>query len=339
MPKYKILPWIDVNKLDMSSVSQMPKAITFLEENPHMIVWDSFSLNRAGVHIIKDNLDKIDWDLLSSNRSAIPILKENVDKINWNNFLRIGSIDASYVIKDNKDKIKDWYNLCWNDSDWINDIFDEDIMKTLSYSDIGSLEGNPCAIPTLEKYEKYMNWSRISKNPNAIHMLKKHPEKIHLEDLLLNSNPEALQIFEEYILPEPFNTFYLSQSEIMIPFLKKNKEYINYNICENDEPEAVELIEYFMDEHAKHDDKFYWWNELSQNVSAICIMEKNIEHIDWWEFCYLEEAIPIIEKHLDKVNWTTLSSNPGAMHILKNNQDKIDWCRLSRNDSIYEEVY
>ena len=41
----------------------------------------------------------------------------------------------------------------------------------------------------------------------------------------------------------------------------KNKEYINYNICENDEPEAVELIEYFMDEHAKHDDKFYWWNE------------------------------------------------------------------------------
>jgi hypothetical protein len=168
-------------------------------------------------------------------------------------------------------------------------------------------------------------------------LIKKKPNDISLKQLLLNPNPEALQIFEEYILPEPFDTFFLSQSEIMIPFLKKNKEYINYNICENDEPEAVELIEYFIDEHAKHDDKFYWWNELSQNVSAICIMKKNIEHIDWWEFSSLEEAIPIIEEHLDKVNWTTLSANRGAMHILKNNQDKIDWSCLSRNDSIYEE--
>jgi hypothetical protein len=79
-----------------------------------------------------------------------------------------------------------------------------------------------------------------------------------------------------------------------------------------------------MDEHAKDFDEFYWWNELSQNVSAIGIMKKNIEHIDWREFCFLEEAIPIIEEHLDKVNWTTLSSNRDAMHILKNNQDKID---------------
>jgi hypothetical protein len=95
-----------------------------LEENPHMIVWDSFSLNKAGVHIIKDNLDKIDWDLLSSNTSAIPILKENVDKINWNNFLYISSIEAFYVIRDNKDKIKNWGNLFCNHSYWINDIFD-----------------------------------------------------------------------------------------------------------------------------------------------------------------------------------------------------------------------
>jgi hypothetical protein len=338
MPKYKILPWIDVNKLDKDALSRTPKAITFLEENPHMIVWDSFSLNEAGFNIIKDNLDKINWDLLSSNTSTISILKENVDKINWNNFLYTGSIDAFYVIRDNKDKIKNWSRLCCNDSYWINDIFDEDIMKTLSYSDICSLERNPCAIPTLEKFEKYMMWNSIGCNPNAIHMCKKHPEKIHLSDLLINPNPEALQIFEEYILPKQFDTFYLSQSEIMIPFLKKNREYINHNICENDNPEAVELIEYFIDEHSKHFDEFYWWNELSQNVSAIDIMKKNIQHIDWWEFCYLEEAIPIIEENLDKVNWTTLSSNCGAMHILQNNKDKIDWSRLSNNDSIYEEV-
>jgi hypothetical protein len=338
MPKYRILPWIDVNKLDKKALSRTHKAITFLEENPHMIVWDSFSLNKAGVHIIKDNLDKIDWDLLSSNTSAIPILKENVDKINWNNFLYISSIEAFYVIRDNKDKIKKWGNLCCNHSYWINDIFDEDIMKTLSYGEINSLEENPCAIPTLEKFEKYMNWKSIGRNPNAIHLIKKKPNYISLTQLLLNPNPEALQIFEEYILPKPFNTFFLSQSEIMIPFLKKNKEYINYNICENDEPEAVELIEYFMDEHAKDFDEFYWWNELSQNVSAIGIMKKNIEHIDWREFCFLEEAIPIIEEHLDKVNWTILSSNRDAMHILKNNQDKIDWSRLSNNDSIYEEM-
>jgi hypothetical protein len=60
-PEYKLLDWIDKNKLtNKILLSGNIKAINLLEEYP----------------------EKINWDLLSFNPNAIKILEKNPDKIN-----------------------------------------------------------------------------------------------------------------------------------------------------------------------------------------------------------------------------------------------------------------
>ena len=58
---YKLRDWIDINKIE----------------------WSSLSLNINAIGLLKENLSKIYWDNLSENINAIEILKENQDKINW----------------------------------------------------------------------------------------------------------------------------------------------------------------------------------------------------------------------------------------------------------------
>ena len=57
---------------------------------------------------------------------------------------------------------------------------------------------------------------------------------------------------------------------------------------------------------------FVKWTWLSENSSAIHLLEQNI----------------------DKINWTALSRNPNAIHILEQNVDKIDWFWLKISDII-----
>ena len=49
-------------------------------------------------------------------------------------------------------------------------------------------------------------------------------------------------------------------------------------------------------------------------------------------------AISILEKHMDKIEWCLLSMNPNAMNMLKKNIEKINWSVLSINPSIFNEV-
>ena len=50
-------------------------------------------------------------------------------------------------------------------------------------------------------------------------------------------------------------------------------------------------------------------------------------------------AIALLEKNQDKIDWFYLSSNPSAISLLENNQDKIYWNQLSRNPAIFEYDY
>jgi hypothetical protein len=340
MPSYRFLQWIDINKLDMYRISNDPRAVSFFRENKNKIDWLGISYNSGAIDIIKENIHQINWKALSLNPAAIPILNENIDKINWDNFLRIEEIAALPVIQNNKNKITDWTFLCQNHSVWINDIFDENIIKSLDYRGLLFLSENPYAIPTIEKFINSVEWAGLSRNPNALHLLRKEPSKIEMWYLLDNPNPDALALYEQYIdiLPKRIHTLELSNSYTMVPYLKKNLKYLDSNIFTNQNPEAFELIKHLMDELLAIYGEFYYWKELSGNPVAIDILKQNIDHIDWEAFCELEEAIPIIENHIDKVNWSALSSNPKAIHILQKHPDKIDYDKLSLNDAIYEEV-
>ena len=60
-----------------------------------------------------------------------------------------------------------------------------------------------------------------------------------------------------------------------------------------------------------------------------------MDKVDWAELSRNINAISILEKNLDKVNWKYLSRNPMAIHLLEQNQDKIDWLELSKNPNIF----
>jgi hypothetical protein len=79
----KLRDWVDIDKID----------------------WSSLSLNPNAIELLKQNKDKINWVLLSLNPNAIELLKENQDKIDWWNFSKNPSI-FTYDYKLMKEKMK-----------------------------------------------------------------------------------------------------------------------------------------------------------------------------------------------------------------------------------------
>ena len=61
---YKLLEWIDKDKLD----------------------WCSLSKNKAAIHLLEQYPEKIKWTYLSFNQCAIHLLEQHPEKINWHNF-------------------------------------------------------------------------------------------------------------------------------------------------------------------------------------------------------------------------------------------------------------
>ena len=93
-PIYRLLDWIDKNKLDWELLASNPNAIDLLRENPDKIDWDYLSANENAIELLRENKDKIDWYRLSSNPNAIELLRENPDKIDWD-YLSANGHDAN----------------------------------------------------------------------------------------------------------------------------------------------------------------------------------------------------------------------------------------------------
>ncbi len=340
MPVYKILDWIDTDKLNMEYVSFNPKSAWFLENNPDKINWKSASGNTAASHLLENNVDKIDWNIMSYNSGAGAILKKHVDRINWNNILANTSNDAFELVSKNTDKITNWSKICWNTNPWINKLLckDDNISK-LSKEDISILSGNPVAIPTIEQYLDKMDWSQISENENAFELLLAHPDKIDFLHLHRNIHPDAYKLYDvysEYIRCMPYN---FNEGYAMIPYIKKRHWMIDSWICNNTNQEAEYLIRDFINEQDEL--PFLWGKKLSANPVAVDIMKERLEYIDWFSFCQLEEAVDIIRENINKLDdncWKCLSSNSSAVPVLEQYPDKLDWNELSKNDGIYEEI-
>jgi hypothetical protein len=238
--------------------------------------------------------------------------------------------------------------------------------------DYGLLSGNtnPGAIPLLENEYSKIDWKLLSKNPNAIHLLKRFGSirKIDWYNLASNPNPEVIPLIENN-LDRLFHVddwfFELGRNPNAIPLLEKNPDIFHkdnmdslYGLSQNPNPDAIPLI-------FKNLDKFdnTAWSFLGENPNFIEIMNKclflknkeilnnvivycsNIsknpnaihfleatQDIIYWP--YLSEnpnAISLLEKNQDKINWDNLSKNPNAISLLEKNQDKINWFDLSAN--------
>ena len=190
-----------------------------------------------------------------------------------------------------------------------------------------SYNTNPIAMGLLEEEMKvnpavHLDWKALSRNPEAMKILKANRRKISWGFLSLNTNPKAMKLLEEEI--------------------KVNPAHINFeSLAENETPEAMKIIE----DNLLIKNPIYttnwnrFWQILSRNTKAIKILRANRGKIDWCELCGNQstEAIELLEEEMatkpNIVNWIILSGNPNerAFAMLEANPKKINLRRLSSN--------
>ena len=153
------------------------------------------------------------------------------------------------------------------------------------------------------------DWCGLSRNPYAIQLLEKNPDKIDWNALSSNPSPLAISMLEKYIKTHP---------NILD---KDNWSYLNWFYLSLN-PYAIHLLE-------KNVDKIHW-DALSANRSPLImrLFEKNPDKIDWHTLSRNPSpaAIHLLEQNIDKIHWRALfrNENPSALHLI---EKRIYWWR------------
>ena len=77
-PIFKLLDWIDIDKLNWEYLSANPNAIHLLERNFDKIDWQYLSINSGAIDLLKTNFKKINWKYLSENPSIFELDKDSM---------------------------------------------------------------------------------------------------------------------------------------------------------------------------------------------------------------------------------------------------------------------
>lgn len=220
-------------------------------------------------------------------------------------------------------------------------IFDDNIISIILKHYWNIVDGkHKKLLPWIELSK--LSWFGLSRNPNAIELLRNNIDKVYWSELSLNENAISL-------LQENYN--------------KINWNNLSMNIG------AINLLQ-------DNPDKINWYN-LSMNSHAIELLQKNIDKISWLLICYNPNAKQLISENFEKLSnnslsifcetlkqvklskelesydktilydkykhlnvWydlCNLSNNVDAMELLQNNLDKIDWYILSKNPAIFRD--
>ena len=81
----------------------------------------------------------------------------------------------------------------------------------------------------LEQNLDKVNWSYLSSNPNAIHLLEQNLDKVEWHNL--SSNPNAIHLLEQNL--DKVNWFRLLQNPNAIHLLEKNLDLLEKNLDDN----------------------------------------------------------------------------------------------------------
>jgi hypothetical protein len=270
---------ININKitpdqLDWDRLSANPFAIRLLESYPARIVWYELARNTSdrAIQLLEAEKEKeknpvnFHWGNFSgnSNKRAVDLIREKILEEN------ILSYDELRELRETE-KI-DWDKLSGNSSPEAIKILE------LRPNDInwGYLSGNtdPNAIKLLKKrielekkfpkrlerlrYKEKIDWFKLSRNPAAIHLLKRNLDKIEYDPLSANS--KAIKLLEKRIL-----------------FESKNKKKLLFasnkiNWCElSTNPKAINIL------HANQDK--IKWEYFSMNPSIFGIEGTNYKSV------------------------------------------------------------
>jgi hypothetical protein len=198
-----------------------------------------------------------------------------------------------------------------------------DVGYQIRYSDLCE---NSNAVKLIEEminnFPNYVDWRLLSKNKNAIHLLKDNLDKVCW--YYLSENENAISILEENI--DKVCWTYLSKNKNAIHLLKDNLDKVCWYYLSGNE-NAISILE-------ENIDKIVWCT-LSQNNNLELFISKHPEHInllDWDAVSNNEYCIRLIENNLDNVEWDSLLSNPSAIDLIEKNVDKV-------NDLYYNQIF
>lgn len=214
-PRYKLRSWIDPTRLDKISLSQNPKSIDYLKENPHLIDWryiygnqnafdifepafknpgyPPFPLDHHSRYIVEQQpAYYVNWEHFSLNTSpcAVPLFKKNRDKLNW---FQLSQNNGAIELLNEPNAPLDWIKLSFNSAAFVL------LNANQSKLEWHALSGNPCAVPILRQHPEKINFHILSSNPSdeAIQLLKEKPNNINWINLSSNPAPAAIELLEQ----------------------------------------------------------------------------------------------------------------------------------------------
>ena len=328
---YKLKDFIDPNKLNFKFLLINPLAIDFIQERFEKVLssfqWSQLSKNPNAIPILEKHTEKIDWDNLSGNENGIWLLQKYIE---------------GKIVKREKNvcRFDDYLNSFDREFDCENDLYRNESYRNKEKINWSLLSKNPNAIPIMEKNKDKIDKLSLCFNPNAMHLIDEIFSPIikpNLSLLCCNTNPEAIAFVERYGNQNWIDYWSLSKNPGAVEFLEKEPENIKWPyLSMNPNPRVCPFLE-------ANPDKINWRN-LSREPSAIGILEKNINLIDWVELSMNPGAVHLLKANPDKIVWRSIcyNHNPKAVDLLKNNMDIMDpfnWTILSKNPGIFELDY
>jgi len=221
-----VCDWLSLERLDISALSQNPRAFSFLLDNPGLINWGRFSANPScyAIEHLRSNPDRIDTHWLVHNPSGdcLPLIEERLHLLNRNDWAALSRRDyAIELLRLNPERIN-WFSISGNPA-----IFEKvgGKMQFRDWIPVGKLNfdvlcSNPNAIDYVLQFPNKISAAQFSLNPNAVPHLKRLPHLINWKTLALNPCPLAIQM------------------------LKENPSQIAYELlCSNNNPEIVSLFQ------------------------------------------------------------------------------------------------
>jgi uncharacterized cysteine cluster protein YcgN (CxxCxxCC family) len=180
-----------------------------------------------------------------------------------------------------------------------------------------------------------LSYKKLSKNPNAIDFLRKHPKYINYSELSGNKNPEAIKLLRKQIYNISWSSLSLNPSKEAIELLKENRNMIDwYKLSSN-----INIMS-FLETVSDCDDLYKLdWDILSMNCGAIPLLEEYPRDINWKIISKNSKGIELLCERLSRnkrmVDYNNLSLNetPEAIQILRENFKKINWHNLAYNKS------
>ncbi len=276
-------------------------------------------------YVLKDWIspEKLHWGWLSKNPNAIELLKTNPSEIDWPFLSANPNEEAIELLKTNRDEI-----FC----EYLSLNTNPEAIELLKTKINEQNEMSEDELENLDVYD-YINWQYLSKNPNAIELLKANKPKIDWPNLSRNINTEAIELLKKNPSKIDWGWLSLNSNDEAIELLMANQIKIDWhNLSANPNDRAIELL--------KENQKKIDWRYLSSNPNpnAIELLEDNKTKIDWEGLSLNPNAIELLKTYPNKINWYCLSKNPNAIELLKENQDNIDWKTFSENPAIFNEI-